>query len=203
VLVVYGHPASGHAYKARLCCVLAGLPHEYRYVDLAQPRGQRRADFERDSPYGEVPTIVDDGRALAQSNAILMHLARTRGAFAGAPADWPEVTQWLCWEMNRVGLSVPNLRFHRALAPGSVAPQVLGWLEQRALADLATLERRLADRAWVVGAAPTIADLSLSAYLFWLDQAGLEPARWPAVGAWLDRIRALPGWQPAEQLLAA
>jgi glutathione S-transferase len=217
VLVVYGHPDSGHSYKARLYCVLAGVPHEYRYVDIAKPRDQRRPDFVRDAPYGEVPTIVDDGMVLAQSNAILMHLASknasknrglqgagaTNDAFAGAPGEWPRVMQWLCWEMNRIGLSVPNLRYYRHLHRGAAPAAVTDWLEQRALADLAVLERELGGRDWALASGPTICDLSLSAYLHWADQAELDLARFPAVEAWLARIRALPGWQPAERLMAA
>ena len=91
MLVVYGHPDSGHSYKARLYCVLAGVPHEYRYTDISKPRGKRRADFERDAPFGEMPTIVDDGVVLAQSNAILMHLARKHAKLAGAASEWPQV----------------------------------------------------------------------------------------------------------------
>ena len=202
MLVVYGHPDSGHSYKARLYCVLAGVKHEYRYTDISKPRGQRRADFERDSPYGEVPTIVDDGVVLAQSNAILMHLARKHGKLAGTAAEWPAVTQWLCWEMNRVGLSVPNLRYYRHVMPDAVPEEVTDWLEQRALADLAVLERELSTRDWIIASGPTIADLSLSAYLHWADQAELDITRWPAVAAWLARQRALPGWLPAERLMA-
>lgn len=203
MLVVYGHPLSGHSYKVRLYCTLAGIAHEYRYTDITKPRGQRRADFERDSPYGEVPTIVDGGLRLAQSNAILMHLARKHGAFAGAADEWPLVTQWLCWEMNRVGLSAPNLRYYRAVERGAVPVEVTDWLEQRAVKDLTVLDRELGARPWILPSGPTIADLSLSAYLFWADQAELDlPGRWPAVAAWLDRIRALPRWQPAERLMA-
>lgn len=204
MLVVYGHPLSGHSYKVRLYCVLAELPHEYRYTDITKPRGSRRADFERDSPFGEVPTIVDDGLVLAQSNAILMHLARKHGRLAGAAGEWPLLTQWLCWEMNRVGLSAPNLRYYRHVVPGTVPDEVTDWLEHRALADLAVLQRELDTRDWILPSGPTIADLSLAAYLFWADQAELDlTTRWPAVARWLDRIRALPRWQPAERLMAA
>jgi glutathione S-transferase len=204
LLVVYGHPLSGHSYKVRLYCALAEVPHEYRYTDITKPRGSRRADFERDSPFGEVPTIVDDGMVLAQSNAILMHLARKHGTYAGAAGEWPLLTQWLCWEMNRVGLSVPNLRYYRHVERGAVPAEVIDWLEQRALKDLAVLDRELGGRAWILPSGPTIADLSLAAYLFWADQAGFDlAADWPAVARWLDRIRALPGFQPAERLMAA
>lgn len=203
MLVIYGSPDSGHSFKTRIYCVLAGIPHEYRYVDIAQPRDQRRADFQRDAPYQEVPTIVDDGVVLAQSNAILMHLARKHGKLAGAPDEWPTVMQWLCWEMNRIGLSLPNLRYYRHLHPNSVPTAVIAWLEGRARADLDALERELAQREWILRSGFSLCDISLSAYSHWSQQAGIDIAEWPAVAAWLARLRALPGWQPAERLMAA
>jgi len=202
MLVVYGHPDSGHSFKARIYCVLAGLPHEYRYVDISKPRDQRRADFMRDAPYGEVPTIVDDGMALAQSNAILMHLAKKTGKLAGTADEWPQVMQWLCWEMNRIGLSMPNLRYYRHLHRGAVPDAVTDWLEGRARADLDLLQRELSTRDWILRSGFSLCDISLSAYSHWSQQAGIDISRWPAVAAWLARLRALPGWQPAERLMA-
>ena len=202
MIVIYGHPLSGHSYKVRLYCALAGIANEYRFTDITKPRAARRADFIADSPYGEVPTIVDDGQRLAQSNAILMHLARKHGRFAGARDEWDRIVQWLCWEMNRIGLSLPNLRYHRAVAPGTVPGAVIDWLEARAVADLATLDAQLAKRDWLLPSGPTIADISNAGYSWWMRDAGLDPARWPAVDAWLARIRALPGWRHADELMA-
>ena len=202
MLVVYGNPDSGHSFKVRIYCVLVGIAHEYRYVDISKPRDQRRADFQRDAPYQEVPTIVDDGMVLAQSNAILMHLAQKNRALAGTASEWPRVMQWLCWEMNRIGLSMPNLRYYRHLHQGSVPAAVTDWLEGRARADLAVLERELSQREWILESGFSLCDISLSAYSHWSKQAGIDISAWPAVAGWLARIRALPGWQPAEQLMA-
>ena len=156
----------------------------------------------RDAPYGEVPTIVDDGMVLAQSNAILMHLAKRHGKLAGTAEEWPQVMQWLCWEMNRIGLSMPNLRYYRHLHQGAAPAAVTDWLEARARSDLDALERELRHRDWILKSGFSLCDISLSAYSHWSKQAGFEISEWPAVAAWLARIRARPGWQPAEQLMA-
>jgi glutathione S-transferase len=201
MLVLYGHPTSGHSYKVRLFLALAGVPHDYRIADISRPHAERSADFRAASPYGEVPTIVDDAGPLAQSNAILTRLARAHGKFAGFEGEWDRVVQWLCWEMNRVGFAVPNLRFARRFEPEP--PEVLAWLEARAAKDLATLDRELGSRDWLLASGPTIADLSCSAYLWWADEAGIDLASYPAVRRWLGRLRALPGWKHPDELMKA
>lgn len=106
--ILYGSRESGHAYKAKLALSLLGIPHEYRDVDLRVPFAERRGDFRHVSPYGEVPVWVDGSLRLAQSNAILIHLARQTSRLGARDIDL--VTQWLFWEANRIGFSVPNLR---------------------------------------------------------------------------------------------
>ncbi len=198
-ILLYGAAQSGHSYKVVMALTLGGIPHGYVAIDLGLPRDRRPAAFRAASAYGEVPVLVENGAALAQSNAILLHLARRHGRFgAGDEAGWDRITQWLCWEANRIGFSVPNLRFARKL--GADLP--VAWLEARARTDLDRLDEALGDRDFICGAACTIADLSLAGYLFWLDQAELDIARWPAVAAWLGRIRALPGWIAPDEALA-
>src|SRR5262245_20781294 len=95
-LVLYGNRESGHSYKVKLALALLALPHEYREVDLQVPHPQRRADFRELSPFGEVPVLVQNGAPLAQSNAILAHLARITGRLGGQ-LDPELITQWLFW----------------------------------------------------------------------------------------------------------
>jgi len=197
--ILYGNRESGHAYKAKLAMTLLGIAHDYRDVDLEQPREQRRADFRAVSPYGEVPVLVDGGVPLAQSNAILLHLARRTGRLGGE-LDQRQLTQWLFWEANRIGLSVPNLRHALKWAP-QTPDAIKAWLRERAMADLARLDRELASKPFVLGAAATVVDIACCGYLFWTDQAQLDLQAWPCVGAWLDRIRALPGWAAPYELL--
>ena len=201
-LVLYGHHESGHSYKVRLFLTLAGMPHRYVWVDTDIPRSARPEEFRRVSQFGEVPVLVADGRPQAQSNAILLSLARETGKLGPPPgSSWEQLTTWLFWEANRVGFSMANLRYYRrgfATAPAGA----LEWIEARAVADMGRLDEELARRPFLAGQAPSIADLSASAYVFLGAEAGVDPTRWPSIGGWLDRIRALPGWVEQYRLMA-
>jgi glutathione S-transferase len=192
-LKLFGNRESGHAYKVRLMLNLAQLPHEFEEVDLNLPREQRPEPFRSLAKYGEVPLLLHNERPYVQSNAILLHLAAHSGALDGdAPATTERVREWLFWEANRIGFSLPNLRY--CLRVTGADPAVLAMLRERYEADVARLERELADgRAFILGRAPTVADVSLCAYLFWAEQAQVAvPA---GVAGWLERIAALPGWR--------
>lgn len=198
-MLLYGSTDSGHSYKVRLFLLLARIPHRYERIDLDLPRAERPPAFRAASQFGEVPVLVDGGRAHCQSNAILMHLAQRTGQMSGAASEQASVTEWLYWEANRVGFSVPNLRYARVWAPQPA--QVLAYLHARASADLSTLDTFLEGRQFLVASGPTIADLSCSAYLHWLDQAGLPTIGHPNLTRWLDRIRALSGWQHPDRAM--
>ena len=77
---------------------------------------------------------------------------------------------------------------------------VVQWLHARAMDDLGRLEGEPQDRSFLLGMEPTIADIACSAYLFWLDQAGIGLGEFPAIGAWLGRIASLPGWRSPDDL---
>jgi glutathione S-transferase len=199
-LVLYGNRESGHSYKVKLALRLLGLEHAYRPVDLALDRCDRPPDFREVSRYGEVPVLVTDGEPLVQSNAILMHLARTTGRLRGE-CDPDRTVEWLFWEANRIGFSVANLRFARRFAVDTPAG-VVAWLEARARADLDRLDAEFAStERFLLGSTISIADIACCAYLFWPEQTGLDYAHWRNVAAWIDRIRALPGWAHPYDLL--
>ena len=201
-LVLYGNHESGHSYKVRSFLTLAGVPHRYVWVDLDVPRAERPEEFRRASQFGEVPVVVVDGVAQAQSNAILLSLARETGKFGPPPgSSWERLTTWMFWEANRIGFSMPNLRWYRR-GFGRASEAAVAWIEARAVTDMDFLQQELAGRPWLVGPAPSVADISCSAYVFLTREAGLDPARWPAVVAWLERIRALPGWVEQYRLMA-
>ena len=199
-LTLYGNRLSGHSYKVRLALMLADVSHDYVHVDLAVPREQRPEDFRAASRFGEVPVLVADGTALCQSNAILQWLANNFGQLSGEHGSRETVREWLSWEANRVGLSVPNLRWSRLNRLPQ--PEVEAWLEQRARTDLDTLNAALAEQPYLAGQRLSIADLSASAYLWWLADAGLSISDWPQVQAWLERIAQQPGWQHPDVLMA-
>lgn len=200
--ILYGHPDSGHSYKVKLALTLLGVLHDYRPVEVFAPREERRADWCAVSRFGEIPVLVVDGEAIVQSDAILLHLARTHDAL-GWEVDPDRLTEWMFWEANRIGLSLPNLRLYRHLEPDSGSPALIAWLAGRLDSDLGRLETELAERPFLMGEAVSAADLACCGYMFFADQAGVDLGRWPAVSAWLDRIRALPGWAHPYELLKA
>ncbi len=200
-LILYGNRESGHSYKARLMLILTQTPHEYRPVDLTLERDRRPAEFRAVSKFGEVPVLVDRGQAYVQSDAILLHLAQREHKYYGRDAiDHDQVREWLFWEANRVGMSVPNLRYAVKWQPDT-KPEVLDWLRARAYADLDRLDDEFSQRKFLLGDFATVADLACCGYLYWLDQAGLDRNRWPAVSRWLDDISALPGWKAPYDLM--
>lgn len=200
-LILYGNRESGHSYKVRLALTLMQTPHEYRPVDISLPREQRPADFRAASKFGEVPVLVDRSQVYVQSDAILLHLAQREHKLYGRDAlDHDQVREWLFWEANRIGLSVPNLRFALRWLPDT-KPEVLDWLRARALADLGRLNDELSQRKFLLGDFPTVADIACCGYLYWLDQAELDRDAWPAVSRWLGDISVLPGWKHPYDLM--
>lgn len=200
--ILYGNDQSGHSYKAALLLALLGMDAEYRHVDLGVSRSDRPTAFREASLFGEVPVLQHAGMSLCQSNVILTYLAEQTGRFYGATSAqrW-RVREWLAWEANRVGFSVPNLRFQLKFVKGP-SMELLDYLHARAVDDLNRLEAELSGRTFLVESSPTIADLSCAGYLFWSDEAGLEIDHWPAVRAWLERIRGLENWRSPEDLLS-
>ena len=180
-----------------------GVPYEQRAVDLNLPREQRAEEFRTAALFGEVPVLVDEDRlAVCQSTAILDYAARRYAKLDGrTPATRVRVREWLAWEANRLAMSFPHLRFSRRFTRAD--PVLEAWWTQRMQADFDRLDGHLRETPFIVGDAATIADISCCGYLFWADQAEVDLVPWPAIVAWLERIRSLPGWSAPYDLLVA
>jgi glutathione S-transferase len=184
---LYDYAASGNCFKVRLLLGLLGREYERVPVDIFA--GDTLTDaFGALNPLRETPVLeLEDGRRLTQSNAILWFLAE---GTAFLPSDaWERglVASWLSFEQERVMGGIGGPRF-RALTG---RPFDAGRLDTGRGA-LAHLDEHLHGREWVVGGAPSIADLGLFPYVSVAGDAGLEHP--PEVAAWLDRVRALPGF---------
>lgn len=192
---LYGSDQSGHAYKVRLYLTLAQIEHEYIWVDLMLARKDRQADFIAVAKHGEVPVLVDGDKVLCQSNAILMHLADTTGLYKG---DY-RVDEWLAWEANRIGFSLPNYRFAKIWQ--KPPQEVLDYLQARLLLDLKILNKNLAATGYLVGDSLTIADLSCNGYMYWLEDIGINVADYPNIQKWLNNIHTQPHYQTPPELM--
>lgn len=200
---LFGHPESGHSYKVKLALAVAGIAHHYQVVDIGLPHQSRPEPFRSLATYGEVPVLLNQGRSYVQSNAILLFLAEQSARFGGeSPARLAHAREWLFWEANRLGLSLPHLRFARRFDAQAYPDGSLLWFERRYEADIKRLERELSDgRRFILDDQPSVSDFSLCGCLFWADQARVSVP--PGVTAWLERISQLPGWGAPYTLLAA
>jgi glutathione S-transferase len=193
-VLLYDSPVSGNCYKVRLLLAHLGLAYERCTVDVVD-RSDRRELLGGLNPALRVPTLVlDDGRPLAESNAILWYLGEGSrfvpdGAYARA-----QVLQWQFFEQYEHEPSLAVVRFWVAYSgrPEAFADR----LEERRDAGyraLAVLEGHLAGRSYLVGESLTLADLSLYAYTHVAHEGGFDLGPYEAVRAWLDRVAAEPG----------
>jgi glutathione S-transferase len=186
---LYDYSASGNCYKVRL--LLALLGREYERVPIDIFAGDTLTDeYGALNPVRETPVLeLDGGEVVAQSSAILFYLADGTPFLPDDRLGRAEVVQWLSFEQERVMAGIGGTRFRRLTG----RPAVAGRLETGAEA-LAVLDAHFAAHDWLVGERATIADLAVFGYAHVADDAGLPLAAHPHVIAWMERIRALPGF---------
>jgi glutathione S-transferase len=196
-------PESGNSYKLALMLTLCGQTFEPVWTDFGGGI-TRTTEWRRSvNELGEIPVLEVDGERLTQTAPILLMLARQYGRFGGeTEAEQFELLRWLFWDNHKLTGTMATYRFLRTFTP-SPDPQVLTFLRKRLDDYLGILEQHLQRQAFAIGERPTIADVSMMAYLhFPADETGYDFATsHPAVAAWLLRIAALPGYLPAYDLL--
>jgi glutathione S-transferase len=191
-MILYDNPVSGNCYKVRLVAAKLGLPLERRTLDVVD-RSNRSQVIGTLNPALRVPTLVlDDGRALPESNAIITYLAEGTPLLPGDPYDRARALAWMMFEQYEIE---PNLAVARFWALFGIAASDEQWQLRRAGGEkaLAALERGLADRAWLVGGSLSVADIALYGYTHVAADGGFDLEPYPAVRAWLDRVAAEPG----------
>lgn len=204
---LHGFSQSGNTYKVALLLQALGQPWQAVHLPFADfAGGLTRSDDWRSAvnPMGEVPVLEDGTHKLTQSAAIMLHLAERHGAYGGASDDErQEVLRWLFFDNHKFTSYFATLRFMKSFAPAPADPAVAQWLRGRVEGAYAIVERHLAGRDYLVGTAPTIADMSLCGYLYYpAEESGIDiAASHPAMARWTERLRQLPGWKPPYELL--
>jgi glutathione S-transferase len=196
-------PESGNSYKLALMLALCGQAWEPVWTDFMS--GQTRSPEWRAAvnEMGEIPVLEEDGARLTQTGAILLRLADRHGCFGGeGEAERFEVLRWLLWDNHKLTSYMATYRFMSAFTPDP-KPDVLAFFRGRLDNILAIAERRFERVSFAIGERPTVADLSMCAYLCYpAEETGYDlPATHPAVAAWLGRVAALPGWRAPYDLL--
>lgn len=197
MLRLHGLAQSGNTFKVAFALRAMELPFETVAVDFFGGATRDPAWRARSNEMGEVPVLEDGARRLTQSGAILDYLARKSGRFGGRDEDQAlEVLRWLLFDNHKFTSYLASYRYLKAFAPTAPDPAVMAWLRPRIDNAFTIVDRHLAASPFVAGSEPTIADFSMSGYLFYPEEeSGYAIApRFPHVAAWVDRLRALPGW---------
>lgn len=191
---------SGNSFKVAFLLRALGQPFETVFVDYMQG-GLTRDPAWRETlnEMGEAPVLEDGPLRLTQSGLILTHLADKHGAYGGrTPEDRREILRWLLFDNHKFTSYFASYRFAKSFGASAPDPAVMAWLMGRIDAAYGVVERHLSASDFIVGAEPSIADFSLSGYLFYpAEESGIDvAARYPNIAAWVGRLRGLPGWAP-------
>ncbi len=201
---LYCFAQSGNAYRVALMLNLISADWQPVFVDFF--KGETRTPEYRANvnEMGEVPVLVHGNRKFSQSGVALTYLAKRSGKFKPEGEDEElEALRWLIFDNQKVNGFLGPYRFLRWIAKPPGDPAVLAFLKARIDNVLGILDKRLAGRPYVIGERPTIADLSLVAYLYYPpEEFGFDIAATHSnIAGWLDRIKALPGWKHPYDLM--
>lgn len=191
---------SGNAYKAALMLNLCGADWEAKFVDFFNGETKTKEYLELNE-LGEVPVLEAGDLVLSQSGVILDYLADGFEMFdSSSVPEHREIMRWLFFDNHKFTGYFSTLRFMRAFTDAG-ENDVTAFLEGRALKALSVVDQRVSEQEFIVGDKPTIADISMCGYMFFMEEAKIDGSQFPNVLAWLERIKHLPGWEHPYDLM--
>ena len=195
MLTLYDYLPSQNAWKVRQILRHLSIPHQTELVSIFEGEGQS-ASFLAINPWGAVPAIrLDDGRVLSESNAILFFLASGTDLLPTDAYRQAKVVQWLSFEADYVQTSAGSLRYWTLTEKLKAKPSdVVAAKRATAARALRILDKELTTRPFIAGDDYTIADISLFAYAHCAPEGGVSTAELSHFQAWLERVRARPGF---------
>jgi len=199
-LILHEYSASGNCYKIRLAAALAGRALERREYDILKGETRTGAFLANVNANGRIPVLQAGDRFLPESNAAAFYVAEGTALIPDDAFDRADMLRWMFWEQYNHEPNIATVRFW------------LGWVGEESLTDLQRallpgkrdggdaalklMDDHLAGRDWLVGDAPSVADICLYAYTHVAEEGGFSLAPWPAVRAWIARVERLEGYIP-------
>ena len=196
MITIYGDPGSGNCLKVKWTASYLGIPFDWKEIDVT--KGETRTPaFLALNPAGQVPTVVlEDGRPLAQSNAIILHLAEGSSLIPTDGYERAKMLEWMFWEQYSHEPAVAVARFQMKYL-GRRRDEIDPKLIERGEAALERLERGLTSD-FLVGGRFSLADICLVAYTRMAEDGGFRLSGYPAIRAWVARLEAaIPIRDPA------
>ncbi|OYQ36312.1 glutathione S-transferase [Sandarakinorhabdus cyanobacteriorum] len=191
MFTLYGDKVSGNCLKVKFVADHLGLA--YRWIDVDVVKGEAKSpEFLAKFPMGQVPALeLADGHRLAQSNAMMLFLARGSSLIPADELEQAEMLQWLFWEQYSHEPAIAVRRFQKFYL-GKPDSEIDPALMRKGRAALDVMAGHLAGRDWFVGKGFSCADIGLVAYTRVAHEGGFDLAEWPVVRAWVQRVeRAL------------
>lgn len=189
MITIYGDPISGNCLKVKWTAERLGVPFTWKNIDITKGES-RTPSFLAMNPAGQVPVVtLADGRPLAQSNAIILHLAEGSDLIPSDLYERARMLEWMFWEQYSHEPTVAVARFQMKYL-GRRREELDPKLLERADAALRRLDVGLAGRNYLASGALTLADIALVAYTRMAHDSGLQLSDYPAVEAWVGRIEA-------------
>ena len=191
---LYNFPKSGHAHRIELMLSLLNLPTELVFVDLAKG-AHKQPDFLALNPFGQVPVIDDNGTVIADSNAILVYLAKKydNGTWLPEePAGAARVQRWLSVAAGPLAFGPAAARLVTVFGAAFNTDEVIA----RAHTLLKVIDAELATAPFLAGSTPTIADIANYSYIAHAPEGNVSLEPYANVRSWLARIESLPGFVP-------
>ena len=202
MLRLYDFSPSGNAYKVRLLLTQLNIDFERIEINILKGEG-RTPEFLSKNPNGRIPILeTEDGQFLAESNAILFYLSKGTEFLPDNAWEQAKVMQWLFFEQYSHEPNIATARFWISIL--NKADEYQHELKQKhelGYAALAVMEKHLSNHSFLVGERYTIADISLFAYTHMADEGRFDLTRFPAIEAWLARVKAQPKYISIRQQL--
>ncbi len=196
MLQLYDSRLSGNGWKARILLNQLGIPFRRILLDLAKGE-QATPEFRAKSKFSRIPVLeLDDGRTIVESPAILLYLAEGTRFLPDDRNLRADVVGWMTFEQADLlrALQLPRVYHLRGQAEQMAAK--IADIYESTYPALAKLEAWLADHEWLAADRYTIADINMFGYVSMAHEGKYDMSRFPAIGVWLDRVRAQPGWIP-------
>ena len=195
-MLLYDNPVSGNCYKVRLILGLLDIEFERRQLSVVD-HSDRAEALGGLSPSLNVPTVVlEDGRPLAESNAILWYFADGTRYLPDDPYERAQVLQWMFFEQYKHEPGIAVVRFWVSISESPPPAEDIEARRTAGRAALGVMERHLGDHEYFVGERFTVADIALYAYTHVAPEGGFDLEPYPAVRTWLGRVGAQPGIIP-------